>query len=71
MRISIGNSRMDKKWNLVDMELSEFRDRISTTHRMWIRRTTAMTADLAPQGIAWLIFLPESFIPCLTLTGVT
>lgn len=33
MRISTGNSRMDKKWNLVDMELSEFRDRISTTHR--------------------------------------
>ena len=33
MRISTGNSRMDKKWNLVDMELSEFRDRISTPHR--------------------------------------
>ena len=33
MRISTGNSRMDKKWNLVDMELSEFRDRIATTHR--------------------------------------
>lgn len=33
MKLSIGNSRMDKKWNLVDMELSEFRDRISQTRR--------------------------------------
>lgn len=33
MRLSIGNSRMDKKWNLVEMELSEFRDRISQTRR--------------------------------------
>lgn len=24
MRLSIGNSRMDKKWNLAEMELSEF-----------------------------------------------
>lgn len=33
MKLSIGNSRMDKKWNLVDMELSEFRERISQTRR--------------------------------------
>lgn len=33
MRLSIGNSRMDKKWNLAEMELSEFRDRISQTRR--------------------------------------
>lgn len=33
MKLSIGNSRMDRKWNLVDMELSEFRDRISQTRR--------------------------------------
>lgn len=33
LKISTGNSRMDKKWNLVEMELSEFRDRISQTHR--------------------------------------
>lgn len=33
LRISTGNSRMDKKWNLVEMELDEFRDRISQTHR--------------------------------------
>lgn len=33
MRLSVGNSRMDKKWNLVEMELSEFRDRISQTRR--------------------------------------
>ncbi|MCD7752241.1 MAG: virulence-associated E family protein [Lachnospiraceae bacterium] len=33
MRLSIGNSRMDKKWNSVDMELTEFRDRISQTRR--------------------------------------
>lgn len=31
--ISTGNSRMDKKWNLQEMELDEFRDRISSTHR--------------------------------------
>lgn len=33
MRVSTGNSRMDKKWNLVEMEVSEFRERISKTHR--------------------------------------
>lgn len=33
IRLSTGNSRMEKKWNLVEMELSEFRGRISTTHR--------------------------------------
>lgn len=33
IRLSTGNSRMEKKWNLVEMDLSEFRDRISTTHR--------------------------------------
>ena len=33
MRLSIGNSRMDKKWNLAEMELTEFRDRISQTRR--------------------------------------
>ena len=33
IRLSIGNSRMDKKWNAVEMELSEFRDRISQTKR--------------------------------------
>ena len=31
IRLSIGNSRMEKHWNLVEMELSEFRDRISHT----------------------------------------
>lgn len=39
LKISTGNSRMDKKWNPVEMELSEFRDRISVTHR------TAETVD--------------------------
>ena len=33
MKVSIGNSRMDKKWNLVDMSLDEFRGRIFTTHK--------------------------------------
>ena len=33
MRLSTGNSRMDKKWNLVEMTLDEFRERISQTHR--------------------------------------
>lgn len=33
IRLSIGNSRMDKKWNLTEMELSDFRDRISQTRR--------------------------------------
>lgn len=33
IRLSTGNSRMEKKWNLVEMELSEFRERISTTRR--------------------------------------
>ena len=33
IRLSIGNSRMEKHWNLVEMELSEFRDRISHTQR--------------------------------------
>ncbi len=33
LRVSTGNSRMDKRWNLVEMELEEFRNRISQTHR--------------------------------------
>ncbi len=33
IRLCTGNSRMDKQWNLTEMELDEFRDRISTTHR--------------------------------------
>ena len=33
LKLSVGNSRMDKKWNAVEMELSEFRDRISQTKR--------------------------------------
>lgn len=33
IRLSTGNSRMEKKWNLTEMELSDFRERISTTHR--------------------------------------
>ena len=33
MKVSVGNSRMDKKWNLVEMSLDEFRDRIFTTHK--------------------------------------
>lgn len=31
--VSTGNSRMEKKWNLKEMEISEFRDRISKTIR--------------------------------------
>lgn len=31
IKVSVGNSRMDKKWNLTEMELEEFRDRIATT----------------------------------------
>jgi len=31
MNISIGNSRMEKHWNLEDMALTEFKDRIATT----------------------------------------
>ena len=31
--ISVGNSRMDRRWNRVTMELDAFRDRISTTQR--------------------------------------
>ena len=33
IRLSIGNSRMEKHWNLVEMELPEFRDRVSHTQR--------------------------------------
>lgn len=33
IKVSVGNSRMDRKWNLTKMELDEFRDRISTTTR--------------------------------------
>lgn len=33
IRVSVGNSRMDRRWNLVEMELDEFRDRISATKR--------------------------------------
>lgn len=33
IRFCTGNSRMEKHWNLVEMELDGFRDRISTTHR--------------------------------------
>lgn len=33
IRLCTGNSRMEKRWNLTEMELDEFRDRISTTHR--------------------------------------
>ena len=31
--ISVGNSRMDRRWNRTTLELDEFRDRISTTRR--------------------------------------
>lgn len=37
--VSTGNSRMEKKWNLKEMELSEFRDRISKTQ--YTSETTA------------------------------
>lgn len=33
IRLSTGNSRMEKKWNLAEMELSDLRERISTTRR--------------------------------------
>lgn len=33
IRLSTGNSRMEKKWNLAEMEFSDFRERISTTRR--------------------------------------
>jgi hypothetical protein len=33
IKVSVGNSRMDKRWNLVEMELEEFRDRIAATKR--------------------------------------
>lgn len=33
IRLSTGNSRMEKKWNLAEMELSDFRERISTSRR--------------------------------------
>ena len=33
IRLSTGNSRTDKRWNLAEMELDEFRDRISATRR--------------------------------------
>jgi putative DNA primase/helicase len=33
IKISSGNSRMDKRWNQQEMKLDEFRDRISVTHR--------------------------------------
>ena len=31
--VSTGNSRMDKKWNLTEMEFEDFRERISKTQR--------------------------------------
>ena len=31
LKVSIGNSRMDKKWRATEMELDEFRDRIFQT----------------------------------------
>lgn len=33
LKISVGNSRMEKRWNQVNMTLDAFRDRISTTTR--------------------------------------
>lgn len=33
IRLCTGNSRMEKRWNLTEMELDEFRGRISVTHR--------------------------------------
>lgn len=33
LRISTGNSRMEKKWNLTELDLTQFRDRVSQTHR--------------------------------------
>jgi hypothetical protein len=33
IKVSVGNSRMDKRWNLVEMELEEFRERIAATTR--------------------------------------
>ncbi|WP_040210798.1 virulence-associated E family protein, partial [Clostridium polynesiense] len=32
-KLCTGNSRMEKQWNLQEMELDEFRDRIAVTHR--------------------------------------
>ena len=33
INISVGNSRMDKRWNRVSMTLDEFRERIASTRR--------------------------------------
>lgn len=33
IRLCTGNSRMEKTWNLLEMEIEDFRDRIVTTHR--------------------------------------
>ena len=33
IRLCTGNSRIDKRWNPAEMELDEFKDRISVTHR--------------------------------------
>ena len=33
IRLSTGNSRIDKQWKLAELELEEFRDRISVTRR--------------------------------------
>lgn len=33
LRLCTGNSRMDKRWNLIELELHEFQDRIATTKR--------------------------------------
>ena len=36
IRLSTGNSRTDKRWNLVEMELDEFRERISAYKPFYI-----------------------------------
>lgn len=33
IRLCTGNSRMEKRWNQIEVELNEFRNRISITHR--------------------------------------
>ena len=49
IRLCTGNSRMEKKWNLAEMELSDFRGRISTT-----RRTSETVEQYRKMSKAWL-----------------
>ena len=63
LRISTGNSRMEKKWNLTELDLTQFRDRVSQTHR------TAETVEQYRKLGSSSLYRPVRFAASLFLSG--